>query len=170
MACIAACSTASSPASKSRMLPEDVLQDLNLVWHRLDAWPDVPDGLARLRSRFLVARVSNANISLMVDLQRRNNLQFDTVLGAEIASDYKPKPRVYLAAAEAFDLAPRECMMVSAAAHSSDILGAGAAGLRNATLGRPDEFVPGTAVTVPKENVDIVAKDLHDLADRLGSS
>jgi hypothetical protein len=26
----------------------------------------------------------------MVDLQRRNNLQFDAILGAEIASDYKP--------------------------------------------------------------------------------
>jgi hypothetical protein len=56
-----------------------------------------------------------------------------------------------------------------AAAHSSDIVGAGTAGLRNATVERPDEFEPGTAVTVPKENVDIVAKDLHDLADRLGS-
>jgi 2-haloacid dehalogenase len=61
-------------------------------------------------------------------------------------------------------------MMVSAAAHSSDILGASAAGLRNATVARPDEFGPGTAIRVPKENVDIVAKDLHDLADRLGSS
>jgi hypothetical protein len=70
---------------------------------------------------------------------------------------------VYLAAAEAFGLAPHECMMVSAAAHSSDIVGAGTAGLRNATVGRADEFGPGTAVTVPKENVDIVAKDLHDL-------
>src|SRR5258705_541921 len=30
-------------------LPEDVLQDLNLAWHRIDAWPDVPSGLARLR-------------------------------------------------------------------------------------------------------------------------
>ena len=157
------------PRFEIKDVPEDVLQDLNLAWHRLDAWPDVPDGLAQLRSRFLVAPVSNANISLMVDLQRRNNLQFDAILGAEIASDYKPKPRVYLAAAEAFGLAPRECMMVSAAAHSSDIVGAGTAGLRNATVGRPDEFEPGTAVTVPKENVDIVAKDLHDLADRLGS-
>jgi hypothetical protein len=61
-------------------------------------------------------------------------------------------------------------MMVSAAAHSSDIVGAGTAGLRNATVGWADEFRPGTAVTVPKKNVDIVAKDLHDLADRLGSS
>ena len=47
---------------------------------------------------------SDDNISLLVDLARRNNLPWDAVLGAEIAGDYKPKPRVYLAAAEAFDL------------------------------------------------------------------
>jgi 2-haloacid dehalogenase len=99
------------PRFEIKDVPEDVLQDLNLAWHHLDAWPDVPDGLAQLRSQFLVAPVSNANISLMVDLQRRNNLRFDAVLGAEIAGDYKPKPRVYLAAAETFGLAPRECMM-----------------------------------------------------------
>ena len=29
-------------------LPEDTAHKLNLAWHRLDAWPDVPRGLARL--------------------------------------------------------------------------------------------------------------------------
>ena len=62
----------------------------------------------------LLAPVSNGNISLMVDLARRNNLPWDAILGAEIARDYKPKPRVYLAAAEAFDLVPSDCMMVAA--------------------------------------------------------
>ena len=80
-------------------------RNLNLAWHRLDAWPDVPPGLARLKRRYLLAPVSNGNISLMVDLARRNNLPWDAILGSEIAGDYKPKPRVYLAAAEAFDLA-----------------------------------------------------------------
>src|SRR5437899_11080446 len=28
---------------------------LNLAWHRLDAWPDVAPGLARLRRRFRIA-------------------------------------------------------------------------------------------------------------------
>ena len=42
----------------------------------------------------------------MVDLARRNGLPWDAILGAEIARDYKPKPRVYLAAADAFNLAP----------------------------------------------------------------
>jgi 2-haloacid dehalogenase len=36
----------------------------------------------------------------MADLARRNQLRFDAILSSEIAGDYKPKPRVYLAAAE----------------------------------------------------------------------
>jgi 2-haloacid dehalogenase len=150
-------------------LPEDVLLSLNLAWHRLDAWSDVSSSFPKLRSRFLLAPVSNANISLMTDLARRNSMQFDTILGAEIAGDYKPKPRVYLAAAEAFDLRPGQCMMISAAAHTGDIAGAATAGLRTASVARPDEFGPGTGATVPKTPVDIAANSLNELADKLGA-
>ncbi|HEY8698490.1 MAG TPA: HAD-IA family hydrolase, partial [Rhizomicrobium sp.] len=97
-------------------LSDEVLDDLTLVWHRLDAWPDVPAALARLKGKFWLAPVSNGNISLMVDLARRNAFPWDAVLGAEVAHDFKPKPAVYLAACAAFDLKPGECMMV--AAHS----------------------------------------------------
>ena len=55
----------------------------------------------------------------MVDLARRSDLPWEAILGAETAGDYKPKPRVYLAACEAFDLAPGDCMMI--AAHSNDL-------------------------------------------------
>ena len=150
-------------------LPEQALQSLNLAWHRLDAWPDVPAGMSRLANTFLLAPVSNGNISLMVDVARRNRMHFDAILGAEIAGDDKPKPRAYLASSEALSLSPAECMMVSAAAHSSDIAGAAAVGLRVASLARPDKFGPGTAVSVPKEKVDIAAKGLDDLADKLGA-
>jgi len=150
-------------------LPEDVRHNLNLAWHCLDAWPDVNPSFPRLGSRFLLAPVSNGNISLIADLARRNHLRFDAILGAEIAGDYKPKPHVYLAAAEAFDLQPGECMMVSAAAHPGDIKGAAAAGLRTASVARPDEFGPGTGVTVPEVPVDIAANNLSELADRLGT-
>ncbi len=157
------------PRFAIKEVPEQTLQSLNLAWHRLDAWPDVPPALSRLANKFLLAPVSNGNISLMVDLARRNRLHFDAILGAEIAGDYKPKPRAYLASAEALNLSPAECMMVSAASHSSDIAGAAAVGLRVASLARPDEFGPGTAVSVPKEKVDVVAKGLDDLADKLGA-
>ena len=146
-------------------LGEDDRRNLNLAWHRLDAWPDVARGLDRLKRRYRLAPVSNGNISLMVDLARRNDFAFDAILGAEIAGDYKPKPRVYLAAAEAFDLDPGNCMMV--AAHSSDLAAAAATGLRTAHVARPDENGKGSGEAVPHIPVDIAAKDLEDLAEKL---
>jgi 2-haloacid dehalogenase len=32
-------------------LNEDTLRNLNLAWHRLDAWPDVPPGMAQLKRK-----------------------------------------------------------------------------------------------------------------------
>jgi 2-haloacid dehalogenase len=149
-------------------LAEAVLRDLNLAWHRLDGWPDAMPGLSRLKQRFLIAPVSNGNISLMVDLARRNGFPWDAILGAETAGDYKPKPRVYLAACEAFDLAPADCVMV--AAHSSDLAAAAACGLRTAHIARPNERGPGTGEAVPKVPVDYAASSLQDLAGQLRAS
>jgi 2-haloacid dehalogenase len=148
-------------------LAEEVARNLNLAWHRLDAWPDVAPGLARLKRRCMLAPVSNGNISLMVDLARRNNLPWDAILGAEVAGDYKPKPRVYLAACEALDLPPGDCMMV--AAHTSDLLAAAKCGLRTAHIARPDERGPGTGEAAPTAAVDIAASSLEDLATKLGA-
>jgi 2-haloacid dehalogenase len=147
-------------------LGDDALHDLNLAWHRLDAWPEVTLALARLKRRYLLAPVSNGNISLMVDLARRNDFPWDAILGAEIAGDYKPKPGVYLAAAAAFDLPAQECMMV--AAHSSDLKAAAAPGLRAAHIARPNESGPGRGESGPSVPVDFAAKDLAHLAEQLG--
>src|SRR5579872_471689 len=148
-------------------LSDEVLDDMTLVWHRLDAWPDVPAALARLKRKFWLAPVSNGNISLMVDLARRNNFPWDAILGSEIAGDYKPKPRVYLAAAEALDLPPAECMMV--AAHTFDLKAAAAIGMRTAHIARPNERGPGKGEAAPAEPMDIAASSLEDLAEKLGA-
>ena len=148
-------------------LNEDAARNLNLAWHRLPAWPDAPGGLARLKRRFLLAPVSNGNISLMVDLARRNTFPWDAILGAEIAGDYKRKPRVYLAACEAFDLPPGECMMV--AAHTDDLVAAAKCGLRTGHVARPNEHGPGRGEAAPSAPVDVAAANLEDLAAKLGA-
>jgi len=148
-------------------LSEEIVARLNGAWHRLDAWTDVTPGLNRLKHKFLLAPVSNGNISLMVDLARRNGFPWDAILGAEIAGDYKPKPRVYLAAAEAFDLPPDACMMV--AAHTNDLTHAAACGLRTAHIARPNEKGPGKGEAGPSAPVDIAVGNLMELADRLGT-
>lgn len=148
-------------------LPDETLDALNLLWHRLGAWPDVEFGLSRLRRKYRLAPVSNGNIGLMVDLARRNSFVWDAILGADIAHDYKPKPVVYQAAAEALGLPPERCMMV--AAHSYDLAAAAACGLRTAHLARPDEYGPGTGEAEPTVPVDIAVTSLTDLALRLAT-
>ncbi|MEO8537204.1 MAG: haloacid dehalogenase type II [Betaproteobacteria bacterium] len=141
---------------------------LNFAWHRLDAWPDVKTGLDRLRIHHVVASCSNGNISLMVNIARRNGLHWDAILGAEFARDYKPKPGVYRAAAEALDYPESSVMMV--AAHPADLTAAAGAGLRTAFVARPDEFGPGRGDELSNTRVDIAATDLCDLADRLDAA
>lgn len=148
-------------------LQDTVADDLNLAWHRLDVWPDVARGFARLSRKFVLAPCSNGNIALMVDIARRNNIPWDAILGSEIARDYKPKPRVYLAAAEALNLPPGEVMMV--AAHSDDLRSAASNGLRTGHVGRPGENGPGTGESAPRVSVDVAARDFNDFADKLGA-
>lgn len=147
-------------------LDPKVADDLNLAWHRLDTWPDVLPGFARLKRKFLLAPCSNGNIALMVDIARRNGIPWDAVLGADIARDFKPKPAVYLLSAAALNLQPREVMMV--AAHSDDLRQAAASGLRTAHVARPGENGPGTGESAPRVPVDIAATSMEDLARQLG--
>ena len=148
-------------------LAEDKRQALNQLWHRLDGWPDAAPGLAQLRAKFLIAPMSNGNIALMVDMARHNGFHWDAILGSEIARDYKPKLEVYRAGCAALDLAPERCMMV--AAHSDDLVAAKAAGLKTAHLARPNEHGPGRGEAGPSIPVDIAARDLVDLAAKLGA-
>lgn len=154
------------PRHRVKPLPEETMRHLNDAWHRLDAWPEVPAALQRLREKFLLAPCSNGNIALMADLARRNDIWWDAILGSDVARDYKPKPVVYLAAVDAFNLAPADVMMV--AAHSSDLAAAAEQGLRTGFIARPNEHGPGKGETRPATRVDYAANDLADLATQLG--
>jgi 2-haloacid dehalogenase len=148
-------------------LPDSVKQELNLAWHRLDGWPDVKPGLVRLARRYRLAACSNGNISLMADIAARNDWRWDAILGADIAHDFKPKRGVYLAAADAFDLRPAQCMMV--AAHNDDLnFGAAKAGLHTAFIARPLEHGAAKGPEKLTDKVDIQANSLIELADKLG--
>jgi 2-haloacid dehalogenase len=143
---------------------EPTRAQLNFAWHRLDAWPDVAPGLAKLHEKFMLAPCSNGHIAIMANLARRNHFPWDAILGAEIARDYKPKPVVYLASAAAFDCAPGEALMV--AAHSYDLSSAAACGLRTAFIARPGER-PGKSEAKATVPVDFAAESLVELARQL---
>lgn len=73
-------------------------------WHRLSVWPDVVEGLARLRRAFICTTLSNGNISLLTEQARHAGTQWGRVLSAEVSGKYKPD--TYLGVARLFDLAP----------------------------------------------------------------
>ena len=148
-------------------LDEDATAQFNRAWHRLDPWTDVPEGLARLRSRFVVSTLSNGNVALLIDLARHGGLTWDCVLSAEITGAFKPDPACYTRAAELLGLAPEQVLMV--AAHPADLRAAAAVGFRTAYLRRPLEWGPaGTTGKDAGTEFDLVEDSLVAIAKRLG--
>jgi len=148
-------------------LPEAAIDRLVKAWHRLDPWPDVRPGLARLKAGSIVATLSNGHVALLVALARHGGLPWDCVLSAELFRSYKPDPAVYRGAAALLGLPTTAVMMV--AAHADDLQAARAAGLRTAYVPRPREHGdPARFVAAPAEGFDLVAPDFEALAERLG--
>jgi 2-haloacid dehalogenase len=148
-------------------LDEGARRELNLVWHRLDPWPDAVAGLQRLRRKYILCTLSNGNIGLLTRMAKRAGLPWDCVLSAEVFRAYKPDPATYLGVAKVFDLPPQRVMLV--AAHHDDLEGARACGLRTAYIERPLEFGAARPKDVsPRAENDFHARDLIALADRLG--
>ena len=147
-------------------VPEHEIVELNRAWHRLDPWPDSVAGLSRLKSKFVIATLSNGNVSLLVDMAKFAQLPWDCVLSSELAGRYKPDHEVYRYAASILDLPCDRVMMV--AAHSFDLVAASEAGLRTAFVSRPNEYGdPALADTPPAGAFDLLAGDFNDLASQL---
>ncbi len=148
-------------------LDEAEKDDLNRVWHRLDPWPDAVQGLTRLKSRFIIASLSNGNVALLVNMSKHGGLPWDAVLSAELAGRYKPDREVYLKAADLLGLEPAAVMMV--AAHKGDLRAAAKAGLRTAFVPRPRER-PNRQIDLSVDGeFDVSAEDFVDLARKLGT-
>lgn len=148
-------------------LSEADRQHLNTAWHRLDPWPDVVAGLARLKSRYTICTLSNGNIGLLTNMAKRAGLPWDCVLSAEVFRAYKPDPATYRGVAQVFDLAPAEVMLV--AAHQDDLAAARGCGLQTAYIERPTEFGAAQPKDVSPDPANTWhAKDFLVLADQLG--
>lgn len=149
-------------------LSESEKQHLNLVWHRLNPWPDSVQGLTQLKSKFTIVTLSNGNLSLLANMAKHGSLPWDLILSAEVFKHYKPDPETYLGVAHIFDLKPHEVML--AAAHKDDLLAAYHCGLQTAFIERPAEFGIGhIRQDLHQESfTNYHAKNIVDLATQLG--
>lgn len=107
-----------------RFAAESLKLDLTPAKHKslmnayleLKAWPDVPVPLARLReSGVRLALLSNATDAILSAGIRNANLEnaFEHVLSTDSIQTYKPDPRAYQLAVDAFGLRKEEILFVA---------------------------------------------------------
>ncbi|MCB1671471.1 MAG: hypothetical protein KDI29_10135, partial [Pseudomonadales bacterium] len=60
-------------------LSETELRHFNKAWHRLMPWPDTVAGLNRLKTRYVIATMSNGNVSLLLNMAKNAGLPWDTI-------------------------------------------------------------------------------------------
>ena len=80
-------------------LSADEKEHFNRAWHRLGPWPDAVPGLHRLKTRYIIATLSNGNVALLTNMAKRAGLPWDCILSAELFRRYKPDAAVYTGAA-----------------------------------------------------------------------
>ncbi len=161
-----------APNHEALGLSDSDKDELNTVWHRLDAWPDFPAVLPRLRTRFTTTVLTVLSFAICVDNSKHNGLSWDAITSCEVLSHYKPDTEAYHEGVKLLGVKPEEAMMV--AAHAGDLNAARGAGLATAYVPRPTESGDGTvAAPFPGPasdtlDFDVMADDFPDLADKLG--
>jgi 2-haloacid dehalogenase len=149
-------------------LSDETLDQLAKMWHVLPGWPDTAEGLAILRTKYLVAPLSNGSVALLMSLARTAGITFDAVFGSDVFHQYKPDPKTYLGAVELLGCAPSEVLFV--ASHPSDLESAASYGLKTCYVSRPLEYGEGVVVEPEPAHgaFDVMVGDLVELATVLG--
>ena len=150
--------------------PHDELDSLTLLWHRLPAWPDVTEQMARLRRRYFISTLTILSVSLVMACSRRNRIQWDAVISCEMMDAYKFHTETYQRGCELLGFHPGEVMMV--AAHDLDLESAAKAGMKTAFVARPYEWGREDPERAPDHSdgqfrFDYLASGLEDLANQL---
>lgn len=126
-------------------LPLKLADDILPAYRRLDAFPEVPDVLAKLKANGArLAVLSNGDADVLSDLIGHAQLDglFDAVISVATAGTFKPNARVYAQLCDAFDAEAEDIAFLSS--NRWDIAGASSFGLSpiwvNRT-GQPDEYL-----------------------------
>lgn len=111
-------------AGVSPMRASDLLRG---VEEQLRPWPEAPEVLGRLSDRLLIGVVTNCSEELGQRAAARVGVELDTVVTAEAAGAYKPRPEPYRLALERLNVQPSRGLFV--AGSPADITGARGAGM-----------------------------------------
>jgi len=127
---------------------------------RLPPFPDVPEALARLKTRYRIAVLSNGDPDMLEAAKAFHQIPFDAVISVAVANSFKPHAATYTKAAQILGVRMDEVLFV--ANHAFDCIGAKAAGMHSAYIDRRGRPFGGTP-----HQPDLVVPDMRALADRM---
>ena len=139
---------------------DDEVRGLVAAIERLQCFPEVPEALARLQTRYRLVVLSNGDPDMLEAAKRHHKVPFDQVISVAEANSFKPHVSTYRKAAELAGVAMDEVLFV--ANHEFDCVGAKAAGMRTAFInrrGRPFVRTPYWP--------DVTMPTMTDLADAM---
>ena len=127
---------------------------------RLEPFPDVPEALARLKTRYKIVVLSNGDPDMLETAKAFHRIPFDAVISVAVANSFKPHVATYTKAAELLNVRLEEVLFV--ANHAFDCIGAKSAGMHSAFIDRRKRPFGGTP-----HQPDIVAEDMKSLAEMI---
>ena len=127
---------------------------------QLKPFPDVPEALARLKTRYRIVVLSNGDPDMLEAAKPFHGIPFDAVISVATANSFKPHVATYTKAAEIVGVKMEEVLFV--ANHAFDCIGAKAAGMHTAFIDRRKRPFGGTPY-----QPDIVVEDMKRLADEM---
>jgi 2-haloacid dehalogenase len=127
---------------------------------KLVPFPEVPEALARLHTRYRLVVLSNGDPDMLETAKKYHKVPFDRVISVAEANSFKPHVATYTKAAELLGLPLGQVLFV--ANHAFDVIGAKSAGMRTAFINRRERPFERTP-----HQPDIIVRTMQDLADTM---
>jgi 2-haloacid dehalogenase len=127
---------------------------------KLKPFPEVPQALARLQTKYKLVVLSNGDPDMLETAKRYHKIAFDGVISVAEANSFKPHVATYTKAAELIGLPLDQILFI--ANHAFDCIGAKSAGMRTAFIDRRSRPFGATP-----HQPDIVVPSIKDLADAI---
>jgi 2-haloacid dehalogenase len=127
---------------------------------KLKPFPEVPEALGRLQTKYKLVVLSNGDPDMLEAARKYHRIPFDQVISVAEANSFKPHVATYTRAAELVGLKMNQILFV--ANHAFDCIGAKSAGMRTAFIDRRSRPFGGTP-----HQPDILVPTMKDLADAI---
>jgi 2-haloacid dehalogenase len=127
---------------------------------KLQPFPEVPEALSRIRTKYKIVVLSNGDPDMLEAAKAHHKIAFDRLISVAEANAFKPHAATYTKAAELLCVELDEVLFV--ANHAFDCVGAKAAGMRTAFIDRRrrqfgvSPYPPDLSVDTMTELADLI--------------